>query len=114
MLLNNGQFNGRQFLSEESINELRRIQSSTSTLETSPRTMQNMGYALGAWVVDEGKDGQATALASAGISGTFPMIDWCRRYAFLVITKDPSGEQKKEPYVELKEALDEKFAAKCK
>ena len=114
MLLNNGKYNGQQFLSEASIKELRRITSSSSTLETSPRTMQTMGYALGAWVVDEGKDGEANALASAGISGTFPMIDWCRGYAFLVVTKDPSGEQKKEPYVELKEALDGKFVSKCK
>jgi CubicO group peptidase (beta-lactamase class C family) len=114
MLLNNGNFNGQQFLSEASIKELRKITSNASTIETSPRTMQTMGYALGAWVVDEGKDGEANALASAGISGTFPMVDWCRGYAFLVVTKDPSGEQKKEPYVELKEALDEKFVSKCK
>jgi hypothetical protein len=42
------------------------------------------------------------------------MVDWCRGYAFLVVTKDPSGEQKKEPYVDLKQALDEKFASKCR
>ena len=114
MLLNNGNFNGQQFLSEASVKELRKITSTSSTIETSPRTMQTMGYALGAWVVDEGKDGEATALASAGISGTFPMVDWCRGYAFLVVAKDPSGEQKKEPYVDLKMALDEKFGTKCK
>ena len=114
MLLNKGKHNGQQFLSEESITELRKIYTTNATIQPGPKTTEGLGYALGSWVIDEGKDGEATALASAAISGTWPMVDWCRGYAFLIITKNPSGEQKKEPYVELKVALDDKLVSKCK
>jgi CubicO group peptidase (beta-lactamase class C family) len=114
MLLNNGKHNGQQFLSEESVTELRKIYTTSATIQPGPRTTEGLGYALGSWVIDEGKDGEATALASAAISGTWPMVNWCRGYAFLIITKNPSGEQKKEPYVELKGALDDKLHSTCK
>ncbi len=114
MLLNKGKYNGVQVLSEASIAELRRIQTQPALVKYSPKTTEGMSYAVGSWVVTEGSDGAAQTLSTGGISGTFPIVDWCRNYAFLLITKDVLGEQKKDAYVQLVEALNERIKPKCK
>jgi CubicO group peptidase (beta-lactamase class C family) len=113
MLLNNGKHNGQQFLSEASINELKKIQTTPELIKYAPKFGQGLPYALGSWVVDEGKNGEASALSASALTGSFPMVDWCRGYAFILMVKSPQNEQKKEPYIELKEALDEKLKSKC-
>jgi CubicO group peptidase (beta-lactamase class C family) len=114
MLLNKGKYNGVQVLSEASVEELRKIQTQPELVKYSPRTTEGLSYALGSWVVTEGADGKAQTLSTGGISGTFPLVDWCRNYAFLLITKDVLSEQKKDAYVQLVEALNERIKPKCK
>lgn len=114
MLLRNGQHNGQRFLSDESMAELKKITTVDTQIAFAPRTTMGLGYALGSWVIDANSAGSATALAGTAITGTFPLIDWCRGYALLVFVKSGSGEQKKETYMELKEAADSKFSSQCK
>lgn len=113
MLLNNGKINGQQFLSEESVNELRTITAKAEQIVTPPRTVAEYGYALGSWVIESGEDNQATALSGAALTGTWPLVDWCRGYAFLVLTKRANSEQKKEGYVQMKEAIDNSVQSNC-
>jgi len=73
---------------------------------------------LGSWVLDPetnvSKDGTASVLASPGLFGTWPMVDWCRGYACIFFVKTLlSGEQKKEVYLQMKDAIDEKMPKKC-
>lgn len=113
MLLNKGNYNGQQILSMESINELRRMQTKPGEIKYSPKSTEGFGYALGSWVIDEGNDGIADALFASGIPGPWPVVDWCRGYAFLLILKNVPGEQKKEIFLQMKDAVDERMKGKC-
>ncbi len=110
MLLNNGRHNGQQFLSEASIQELRRLTTEPSLVKYNPKSGEGFDYALGAWVLEAGSDQQAKAIACPGLYGTWPMVDWNRGYAFLFFTKELQGEQKKDLFMEIKSAIDEKIA----
>jgi CubicO group peptidase (beta-lactamase class C family) len=112
MLLNNGQYNGKQILSEEAIKEMRKIETTPELIKFAPKAATGFNYALGSWVVD-GKDGEANALASPGLFGTWPMVDWCRGYACIFFAKTLLGEQKADAYMKMKEMIDEKQRSQC-
>lgn len=115
MLLNNGMYNGKQILSEASVKEMRKLQTSPEQIKYTPKAGEGFGYALGSWVLEEGKDGEADVLSSPGLFGTWPMVDWCRGYACIFFVKTLlSGEQKKDVYMQMKDAIDEKLPKKCK
>ena len=115
MLLNNGKYNGQQILSESSINELRKIQTKSVNIKFAPKAGEGFQYASGSWVIEEGKDGQASVLSSPGLFGTWPMVDWCRGYACIFFTKNLlKGETKRDVYMQMKGAIDEKLPTKCK
>ena len=81
MLLNNGKFQGKQILTEASVKELRKLQTTPERIKYTPKAGEGFGYALGSWVIEEGKDNEANVLSSPGLFGTWPMVDWCRGYA---------------------------------
>jgi hypothetical protein len=89
------------------------IQTKPEQIKYAPKSAMGYSYALGSWVVEE-KDGKATALASPGLFGTWPMIDLCRGYAYLVFVKNLLGEERAEVHMELKSLIDEKIPSICK
>jgi CubicO group peptidase (beta-lactamase class C family) len=113
MLLNNGKYNGQQILSEDAVKELRQLQTNPTQIKYAPKTAEGLNYALGSWVL-EAKGNEATALACPGLFGTWPMVDWCRGYACIIFVKTLLGEQKKDAYIEMKSAIDERLPGKCK
>lgn len=112
MLLNNGKVKDQQFLTEESVNLLRQIQTKPSLIKYAPKAAEGFNYALGSWVIEE-KDGKASCLASPGLFGTWPMIDWCRGYAYLVFVKSLLGEASAHAEMSLKEVVDKQMAGSC-
>jgi CubicO group peptidase (beta-lactamase class C family) len=113
MLMNNGLYQGKKILSEQAVNQLLQVQTKPEIIKYAPKAAQGYNYALGAWVVEE-KDGKATAVASPGLFGTWPMIDYCRGYAYLFFVKSLLGEQGAEAQMEIKALIDEKFSNRCK
>lgn len=112
MLLNKGKYKGKQLISEESIEELLRIHTKPELIKNAPKSAEGFDYALGSWVVAE-KDGKATVLASPGLFGTWPMIDYCRGYAYLILVKNLLGEERAEAHKELKQVVDAHSGANC-
>jgi CubicO group peptidase (beta-lactamase class C family) len=114
MLLNNGKYHGMQILSEASVKEMRKLHTVPEQIKYTPKAGEGFGYALGSWVLEEGKDGIANVLSSPGLFGTWPMVDWCRGYACIFFVKTLlNGEQKKDVYMQMKDAIDEKIHPKC-
>jgi CubicO group peptidase (beta-lactamase class C family) len=112
MLLNNGQYNGKQILSEASIAELRKLETANLPMNDVPKAATGYQYTLGAWAL-ESNGTTATVLSSPGLVSTWPAVDFCRRYAFLIFTKELPGEQKHEVYEDLKKLADTNFANAC-
>lgn len=113
MLLNKGKYNGKQILSEASVNEMRIVQTKPGMIAYAPKAAEGFNYASGCWVVEE-KDGIATAAASPGLFGTWPMIDYCRGYAYIVFVKNLLGEQRANEHIVLKEIIDRQMSSNCK
>ena len=113
MLLNSGTYHGRRILSENAITQLMQTQTKADLIKYAPKAAEGYNYALGAWVVED-QDGKATVVSSPGLFGTWPMIDYCHGYAYLFFVKTLLGEERADAQLQIKEAIDEKFANKCK
>lgn len=115
MLLNNGNYYGNQILSEAAVKQMRQTQTQPQQIKYAPKAGEGYSYALGSWVLEEGKNGEANVLSSPGLFGTWPMVDWCRGYASIFFVKTLlNGEQKKDAYLQMKEAIDVRMKNKCK
>ena len=138
MLLNKGKYNGVQILSENSVNEMRKVQNKTVQIMYAPKSAEGYLYGSGSWVVtytdstiyDGNKKSNttvpplpeshtrevsiATCLASPGLFGTWPMIDYCRGYAYIVFVKNILGEERADAHRELKKIVDKQIVSTCR
>lgn len=115
MLLNKGKYNGTQFLSEESVNEMMKLQATPEMVKYAPKAAEGYGYASGCWVAEHDKDGNGTVVASPGLFGTWPMIDYCRGYAYIVFVKSLLGEERANAQEVIKNVIDHQVGAgNCK
>jgi CubicO group peptidase (beta-lactamase class C family) len=109
MLLNGGKWGDKQILSTAAVEEMRKIQIRQEQMKAGvpPQTL-GYGFALGSWVPDGyGQQGsKANVLVLPTFSGTWPLIDFSRRYALVVLAKEFSGEQKPVLYQALKVLID--------
>ena len=112
MLMNKGKYNGKQVLSEESVDEMMKIQTANVPKRYSPKATEGFNYVLGSWVVEE-NDGKAATLASPGLFGTWPMVDFCRGYAYILFVKNFSGEESANAHLEIKKVIDEQIKDEC-
>jgi CubicO group peptidase (beta-lactamase class C family) len=113
MLLNNGMYQGQRILSEESIREMRKTQTKPELIKYAPKTAEGFNYALGAWVIEQNNSGKATTLTSPGLFGTWPMIDYCRGYAYIFFVKTLLGEERANAQMEIREVIDRIFPSEC-
>jgi CubicO group peptidase (beta-lactamase class C family) len=113
MLMNKGKYNGQQILSEASVNQMMMIQDKPEQIKYAPKAAQGFTYASGSWVVEQ-KNNTATALACPGLFGTWPMIDFCRGYAYIVFVKNFLGEEKADAHLALKKIIDAQILSECK
>ena len=112
MLMNKGKYNGVQVLSENSVKLMMEVQDRPEQIKYAPQAAEGYTYALGSWVVEQ-KNGIATSLASPGLFGTWPMIDFCRGYAYLFFVKNLLGEERADVQRQIKTIIDKQMPA-CK
>lgn len=113
MLLNKGKYNGVQILSENAVNEMLQPQNRLDQVKYAPKSAEGFRYALGAWVIEENK-GAAASITSPGLFGTWPMIDFCRGYAYIVFVKNLLGEERADAHLQLKKIVDAQTSSSCK
>jgi len=112
MLMHKGKYNGVQILSENAVNEMMKIRDKPEQIQNSPKSAEGYLYASGAWVM-ESKDGVATTLTCPGLFGTWPMIDFCRGYAYIVFVKDLLVEERANVHRSLKAIIDAQIPGNC-
>ena len=113
LLLNKGKYNGVQLLSENAVNQLLQVQDKTEQIKYAPIAAAGFTYALGSWAIEQ-KNNIAKTLACPGLFGTWPMIDFCRGYAYIVFVKNLFGEERAETHRELKKIIDKQIVSSCK
>ncbi len=111
MLLNKGTFNNKQVLTESSAAMLHTLQVSPNQMVFIPPTLQGLDYGFGEWILEANAQGKPGTVGVPGLQGTWPMLDLCRRYACVLITKESAGEQKRNFYMDLKATIDDGLPA---
>lgn len=110
LLLNKGKAGDRQILSEAAVAELRKVQIPQTQVRDVPKGAEGFAFALGSWANEDGAAGaNAGVLSLPGWNGAWPVIDFNRGYALVILPKDFSGEQSLGPYASLKTVVDQQF-----
>lgn len=113
MMLNKGMFEGKRVLSEASIAEMQKNHFPGLPVKYTPKAAEGFEYGLGEWIQEKDANGNATVLSSPGLFGTWPYIDKCRNYAAIIFVKTILSEQKKDFYLQFKQAVDEVVGGGC-
>lgn len=113
MLLNKGSFNNKPVLSESSVSTLLSLQVTAEKIKNVPAPVQGLNYGLGSWISDISSKGDATAFTAPAYTGTVPVLDICRKYQFVIFTKELSSAPGKDFYLSLKAIVDESLPARC-
>jgi CubicO group peptidase (beta-lactamase class C family) len=113
MLLNGGIFNGKRILSEAAIETMSKASSTQGMVKESPAILQGKNYAMGQWVLGTDENGKTTTVACPGLFGTWPLIDYCRKYTFLVFTPGDASSEKKELMASFKTIIDNQIVSSC-
>ncbi|MFT3824301.1 MAG: serine hydrolase domain-containing protein [Chitinophagaceae bacterium] len=115
MLLHKGVFEGKRILSEQSVAEMEKAQFAELPSKYTPKLAEGWNYGLGAWIQEKDASGNAAVVTSPGMFGTWPWIDNCRNYVAVIFVQSVLGEQKKDIYQQVKNAVDDVMpAVKCK
>jgi CubicO group peptidase (beta-lactamase class C family) len=113
MLLNGGVFNGKRILSEAAIETMSKASSTQGMIKESPSIVLGKNYAVGQWILGTDENGKTTTVACPGLFGTWPLIDYCRKYAFLIFTPGDASSEKKELMASFKEIIDNQIISNC-
>jgi CubicO group peptidase (beta-lactamase class C family) len=109
MLLNNGQFNGKQILTEASVATFRNMQTGTAINKMTPPLMNGFTYVLGCW--QERPDG--SLLSCSAPNSPFVWIDYCKGYAFVLLSKKEQDLQKQELYKQFQQVISTQLPGSC-
>ena len=113
MLLNGGVFNGKRILSEAAIETMTKASSTQGMIKECPGIVQGKNYAMGQWIFGTDENGKTTTVACPGLFGTWPLIDYCRKYAFLIFTPGDASAEKKDLMTSFKETIDNQIISNC-
>lgn len=113
MILNKGMFEGKRVLSEESVAEMQKNHFPGLPVKYTPKAAEGFEYGLGEWIQEKDANGNATVVSSPGLFGTWPYVDKCHNYAAIIFVKTLLSEQKKDFYLQFKQAVDEQVGG-CK
>ena len=113
MLLNGGVFNGKRILSEAAIETMSKASSTQGMVKESPTLLQGKNYAMGQWILGTDENGKTTTVACPGLFGTWPLIDYCRKYTFIVFTTGDAANENKELMASFKAIIDNQIVSSC-
>ncbi len=114
MFLNKGVFRGKRILSKASVEKMLEAETNQSMIKYAPGAASGYDYGFGLWIQEKDANGKTTAVTSPGLFGTWPVVDYCRNYVFIIFTKNLLTEKKSEIYIAIKKVVDQYFPATCK
>ncbi len=106
LFLNKGLYNAKEILSEKSLEELAKVQTSLGMIKTAPKLADGYNYALASWVQEADINNKAITLSCPSLGGTYPWVDKCRGYAAIIFTKNNNGDGGKANFTEIKHFID--------
>lgn len=107
MLLNGGTFETKQVLSEAAIKELHQPQLLQVPIKYKPEAVNTFDITFGPFIQEKDAAGNPTVISCPSLGGTWPYIDFCRKYVAIIFVNDAKNEVKKDIAIQFKEKVDE-------
>lgn len=102
MILGKGVFNGKRILSDSSIAELLKVETTSDKIKSSPIGVDGYNYALGSWIspTDPG------LYVAPSLTGSWAFVDYGKGYTAVILVAKSFGDPKKTVFVTIKQAMD--------
>ena len=107
MIMNKGMFNNKKVLSENAISEMLKNQFPDAEKRSSPELLAGFTYGMGCWIQEENANGTPNIISAPGFSGTWPWIDFSKKYAAIIFEKNTLTPQRKDLYMQIKNSIEE-------
>jgi CubicO group peptidase (beta-lactamase class C family) len=114
MVMNNGKFEGKQIISENSLQEMQKQQFVGLPVAFKPVEATGFDFGLGNWIEAKDSEEKPTVIGFPGSTGTWAMVDKCRKYAAIIFVKNAADDIPQKVYLDLKAAIDEQVKSVCK
>jgi CubicO group peptidase (beta-lactamase class C family) len=114
MILNEGEFNGKQILSKNSIIEMQKNRIGKDVnVAYSPAEASGWGYGFGEWIMDgAAEDVRSNAVSSPGLFGSFPAVNTKDNTAVFLFVFNLKNKGRGDKYKELQSLLSETLSKK--
>ncbi len=113
MILNDGKFEGKQILSPKSLSEMQTIQFAGLPVKYKPEEANGFDFGLGNWILDKPAPDKPGIILFPGSTGTWAIVDRCRKYAAVIVPKKAGEEAKQNIFLDLKSGIEAQFTAVC-
>lgn len=106
MIMNKGIFNGKQVLSESSVNYILEQQFTEARVYNNPDLTKGWKYAAGCWIEEDNGSTWSNIYSGASAQGTWPWIDLKRKYAAIVLPSSPLNFQKRDLFIQIRTSVE--------
>ena len=113
MIMNNGKFEGKQIISENSLQEMQKQQFAGLPVAFKPTEATGFNFGLGTWIEAKDSEERPTVIGVPGSTGTWAVVDKCRKYAAIVFVKNAAYDIPQKVYLDIKAAIDEQVKSSC-
>ncbi|RYY31558.1 MAG: class A beta-lactamase-related serine hydrolase [Chitinophagaceae bacterium] len=114
MILNDGRFEGKQILSEKALEEMHTIQFAGLPVKYKPEEATGFDFGLGNWLIDKDTPDAPGIIVFPGSTGTWGIVDRCRKYVAVIFVKKAADEAKQKTFLDLKNGIEEQLPGNCK
>ena len=108
MILQDGNYNGKQILSKESIIKMEQDYTKDARIAYTPDHSGSLNYGLGEWILENG-NGRANVVSSPGLFGGFPWVNNEKHYAGFLFVLNINQKGREEKYDELQKLVNEEI-----
>jgi len=105
MILQKGSFNGKQIISEKTIELMQISRTTRAKVVYSPAEAAGFEYGWGEWILEKDEIGNSTVVCSPGLFGTYPWVDLGRNYAAIIFVKNIHVKDRQKNYQEIRDAV---------
>jgi CubicO group peptidase (beta-lactamase class C family) len=109
MILQDGNYNGKQVLSKESIVKMEQDYTKGARVAYTPDESGTLDYGLGEWIFENG-NGRANVVSSPGLFGSFPWVNNKLNYAGFLFVLNINQRGRKQKYEELQKIINKEIS----
>ena len=100
-------------LTEASVETLLAMQVEHGKIKNAPSSVQAFDYAIGSWIMETDDKGKPAWMAAPSFTGTMPVLNLCKKYGYVLLTKEMSLPPDNTYYMGLKDAIDAAVKGGC-